>query len=117
MDSGNYPGKTMEKNIRIENERKMKVLNVDVNPAKEENVMETEEERDTVAEEVEMRTEDDSEEIISQTSDEDVSADNVEAEKHWEKHIKNNRSVIFDSFQGQFKNTVSFCALGSPKNL
>ncbi|XP_058798779.1 ubiquitin carboxyl-terminal hydrolase 4-like isoform X2 [Phymastichus coffea] len=32
--------------------------------------------------------------------------DDVEAEKHWSKHLRANRSVIVDTFQGQFKSTV-----------
>lgn len=32
--------------------------------------------------------------------------DEVEADKHWAKHLKTNRSVIVDTFQGQFKSTV-----------
>ena len=31
----------------------------------------------------------------------------VEADKHWAKHLRSNRSVIVDTFQGQFKSTVS----------
>ncbi|XP_014209572.1 ubiquitin carboxyl-terminal hydrolase 11 isoform X2 [Copidosoma floridanum] len=30
----------------------------------------------------------------------------VEADKHWAKHLRDNRSVIVDTFQGQFKSTV-----------
>lgn len=30
----------------------------------------------------------------------------VEADKHWAKHLQTNRSVIVDTFQGQFKSTV-----------
>lgn len=33
--------------------------------------------------------------------------DEVEADKHWAKHLRSNRSVIVDTFQGQFKSTVS----------
>lgn len=33
--------------------------------------------------------------------------DEVEADKHWDEHLKSNRSVIVDTFQGQFKSTVS----------
>lgn len=33
--------------------------------------------------------------------------DDLEAEKQWEKHLGLNQSVIVDSFQGQFKSTVS----------
>lgn len=33
--------------------------------------------------------------------------DSLEAEKQWEKHVGLNQSVIVDSFQGQFKSTVS----------
>ncbi|XP_015120377.1 uncharacterized protein LOC107043396 isoform X1 [Diachasma alloeum] len=36
--------------------------------------------------------------------------DEVEADKHWAKHLKSNRSVIIDTFQGQFKSTV-VCAV------
>ncbi|XP_066993985.2 uncharacterized protein [Anabrus simplex] len=32
--------------------------------------------------------------------------DELEADKHWEKHINLNQSIIVDSFQGQFKSTV-----------
>lgn len=31
----------------------------------------------------------------------------LEADKHWEKHLSANQSVIVDTFQGQFKSTVS----------
>lgn len=34
-------------------------------------------------------------------------SDEIEAEKHWEKHLSANQSVIVDTFQGQFKSTVS----------
>jgi len=34
-------------------------------------------------------------------------SDEIEAEKHWEKHLSVNQSVIVDTFQGQFKSTVS----------
>lgn len=30
----------------------------------------------------------------------------IEADKHWVKHLRSNRSVIVDTFQGQFKSTV-----------
>lgn len=30
----------------------------------------------------------------------------LEAEKHWEKHLATHQSVIVDTFQGQFKSTV-----------
>lgn len=33
--------------------------------------------------------------------------DEIEADKHWEKHLSVNQSVIVDTFQGQFKSTVS----------
>ena len=33
--------------------------------------------------------------------------DEIEADKHWEKHLSANQSVIVDTFQGQFKSTVS----------
>ena len=36
-----------------------------------------------------------------------ASQDEVEADKHWAKHLKSNRSIIVDTFQGQFKSTVS----------
>ncbi|XP_043287168.1 uncharacterized protein [Venturia canescens] len=36
--------------------------------------------------------------------------DEVEADKHWAKHLRSNRSVIVDTFQGQFKSTV-VCAV------
>ncbi|KAJ9574660.1 hypothetical protein L9F63_008192, partial [Diploptera punctata] len=32
--------------------------------------------------------------------------DEIEADKHWEKHLGANQSVIVDTFQGQFKSTV-----------
>lgn len=32
--------------------------------------------------------------------------DEIEADKHWEKHLSTNQSVIVDTFQGQFKSTV-----------
>ncbi|KAL7302856.1 hypothetical protein TKK_0004088 [Trichogramma kaykai] len=32
--------------------------------------------------------------------------DEVEADKHWSKHLEENRSIIVDTFQGQFKSTV-----------
>lgn len=35
------------------------------------------------------------------------SQDEVEARKHWEKHLKSNKSIIIDTFQGQFKSKVS----------
>lgn len=34
-------------------------------------------------------------------------SDEIEADKHWEKHLSANQSVIVDTFQGQFKSTVS----------
>ncbi|XP_011499949.1 PREDICTED: uncharacterized protein LOC105363848 [Ceratosolen solmsi marchali] len=39
-----------------------------------------------------------------------ASQDEVEAEKHWAKHLRANQSVIVDTFQGQFKSTV-VCAI------
>lgn len=33
--------------------------------------------------------------------------DEIEAEKHWAKHLKFNRSIIVDTFQGQFKSKVN----------
>jgi hypothetical protein len=33
--------------------------------------------------------------------------DEIEADKHWEKHLSTNQSIIVDTFQGQFKSTVS----------
>ncbi|XP_043480258.1 uncharacterized protein LOC122509966 isoform X1 [Leptopilina heterotoma] len=39
-----------------------------------------------------------------------ASQDEIEADKHWAKHLKANRSVIVDTFQGQFKSTV-VCAV------
>ena len=35
-----------------------------------------------------------------------ASQDEVEADKHWAKHLRTNRSVIVDTFQGQFKSKV-----------
>lgn len=35
-----------------------------------------------------------------------ASQDEIEADKHWSKHLMANRSVIVDTFQGQFKSTV-----------
>jgi len=32
--------------------------------------------------------------------------DDIAADKQWEKHLALNQSIIFDSFQGQFKSTV-----------
>lgn len=32
--------------------------------------------------------------------------DEIEADKHWVKHLRSNRSIIVDTFQGQFKSTV-----------
>lgn len=105
MEDQNYKDSQMEKNVRLANERKIKVLNVEVKQTNTEEQMETDNECDNVEEE--MRTEDDTEEVTSQISDEELQcADDLEAEKHWEKHVLNNQSVIFDSFQGQFKNTV-----------
>ncbi|XP_075235609.1 uncharacterized protein LOC142332842 isoform X2 [Lycorma delicatula] len=40
--------------------------------------------------------------LIADNADED----NSEGEKHWEKHLATNQSVIVDTFQGQFKSTV-----------
>ncbi|KAJ8674778.1 hypothetical protein QAD02_010564 [Eretmocerus hayati] len=39
-----------------------------------------------------------------------ASQDELEADKHWAKHLKANRSIIVDTFQGQFKSTV-VCAV------
>lgn len=37
----------------------------------------------------------------------DIAArDEIEADKHWVKHLRSNRSIIVDTFQGQFKSTV-----------
>ncbi|XP_063243702.1 uncharacterized protein LOC134542986 [Bacillus rossius redtenbacheri] len=36
--------------------------------------------------------------------------DEIEADKHWEKHLSTNQSIIVDTFQGQFKSTV-VCAV------
>ncbi|XP_008555199.1 uncharacterized protein LOC103576663 [Microplitis demolitor] len=36
--------------------------------------------------------------------------DEIEADKHWAKHLRSNRSIIVDTFQGQFKSTV-VCAV------
>ncbi|XP_034941167.1 ubiquitin carboxyl-terminal hydrolase 10-like isoform X2 [Chelonus insularis] len=36
--------------------------------------------------------------------------DEIEADKYWAKHLRSNRSVIVDTFQGQFKSTV-VCAV------
>lgn len=33
--------------------------------------------------------------------------DEAEADRHWAKHLRANRSVIVDTFQGQFKSTVN----------
>ena len=33
--------------------------------------------------------------------------DEIEADKHWAKHLKSNRSIIVDTFQGQFKSKVN----------
>lgn len=33
--------------------------------------------------------------------------DELEADKHWAKHLKSNRSIIVDTFQGQFKSKVN----------
>lgn len=39
---------------------------------------------------------------------EPVSAEiDLEAEAHWQKHLAAHKSVIVDTFQGQFKSTVS----------
>ena len=53
-----------------------------------------------------------------------ASQDEVEADKHWAKHLKSNRSIIVDTFQGQFKSTVSmllndylFLCLGNYKTV
>lgn len=101
----------LEKNVRIENERKMKVSNVNMELSKGGNsMMEVEDEHDALTgiEEVEMRTVTDSDETVPVPDEEELqTADELEAEKCWEKHVLDNRSVIFDSFQGQFKNTVS----------
>jgi hypothetical protein len=35
-----------------------------------------------------------------------IEQDEIEAEKHWAKHLCANQSVIVDTFQGQFKSTV-----------
>lgn len=35
-----------------------------------------------------------------------ASQEEIEADKHWTKHLLDNRSVIVDTFQGQFKSTV-----------
>lgn len=35
-----------------------------------------------------------------------ASHEETEADKHWVKHLRSNRSVIVDTFQGQFKSTV-----------
>ncbi|XP_012144465.1 uncharacterized protein LOC100877443 isoform X4 [Megachile rotundata] len=36
--------------------------------------------------------------------------DEIEADKHWAKHLRSNRSIIVDTFQGQFKSKV-VCAV------
>lgn len=36
------------------------------------------------------------------------SQDEIEAKKHWDKHLKSNKSIIIDTFQGQFKSKVSY---------
>lgn len=105
LENLNYPGQQVEKNVRIQNERKMKILNMELK-LKEGNVMETEDDNVKVNEDT--KTEGDIDEMVSQMSEEDLQMDDLEAEKHWEKHVFNNKSVIFDSFQGQFKNTVCY---------
>lgn len=35
-----------------------------------------------------------------------VNQDELEADKHWAKHLQSNHSIIVDTFQGQFKSTV-----------
>ncbi|XP_065212556.1 ubiquitin carboxyl-terminal hydrolase 4-like [Planococcus citri] len=108
MEDQNYKDTQMEKNVRLANERKMKILNVPVKQSNTDEQMETDDgcvNNDEVEEE-EMRTEDENEIAVQMSEEESQSADDLEAEKHWEKHVFNNRSVIFDSFQGQFKNTV-----------
>ena len=41
--------------------------------------------------------------------EEQIRAQNLaEAERAWKKYLKNNRSIIVDTFQGQFKSTVSY---------
>lgn len=88
----------------------MKVSNVNMELNKAGNsVMEVEDEHDALTgiEEVEMRKVTDSDETTPVPNEEKLqTADELEAEKRWEKHVLDNRSVIFDSFQGQFKNTV-----------
>lgn len=110
MEDQNYKDVQMEKNVRLANERKMKILNVRMKQSNTEELMETDDGcgNNDDAEEEEMRTEDDNEVAVQMSEEELQSSDDLEAEKHWEKHVLNNRSVIFDSFQGQFKNTVGF---------
>lgn len=81
----------------------MKELNKRAKTTRE-NIMETEDDRDVAESVTEPATDEDA--TNSSMSEEDFQTDDIEAEKHWENHIFNNRSVIFDSFQGQFKNTV-----------
>ncbi|XP_066586178.1 ubiquitin carboxyl-terminal hydrolase 4-like isoform X2 [Prorops nasuta] len=49
---------------------------------------------------------------ISQNYGNDAIAaqEEIEADKHWARHLKSNRSIIIDTFQGQFKSTV-ICAV------
>jgi len=91
----------------MEKERKLKVLNSDLNIAKEDNRMETEEENSPFEpNEAEMQTIENEDYGSRMMDDEQPSAEDLEAEKLWERHVLNNRSVVFSSFQGQFRNTV-----------
>lgn len=105
MQNANVMNKMIEKNELIENERKSKILNVDIPSTERENRMDTEEDQDVTTNEVEMKTADDNVDL-SRMSDEDLYEEDLESEKQWTKHVTNNISVVFDSFQGQFKNTV-----------
>ncbi|XP_049763411.1 uncharacterized protein LOC126092050 [Schistocerca cancellata] len=76
-----------EKNFRMECERKMRDL-------------------DTTVAEVGSSAGHSEDAEVPSTSTSVALSDEIEADKHWDKHLSLNQSVIVDSFQGQFKSTV-----------
>lgn len=78
-----------EKNFRMEQERKLRDLDTNVGEASDLMMMEDVEAASTSSYPVDLN-------------------DEIEADKHWDRHVSLNQSVVAESFQGQFKSTVSF---------
>nr|XP_018899838.1 PREDICTED: ubiquitin carboxyl-terminal hydrolase 15-like [Bemisia tabaci] len=91
----------LEKNVRIEEERKKKLINSSM--AVDSILMDDESSEDTNYDEGTMNG--DSKAVSLGEAARDPGVED-EADEHWEKHLAKNRSIIVDTFQGQFKSTV-----------